>query len=156
MSYAHGSGTHLNYFIPNIPLATTTAGVLREMDIGAASADHGELICVKPCTIKRTGFICVGEAASGTTTAPTVIFTKRPTPLSATGESVVSTLIVTSGTAIGSGVYEDVDVDMEVGDSIEISHTIGVGTPTGIGFYYMECDDRPEDLRNNTEMTATA
>lgn len=150
------SGNHMSYFIPNIPLATTTAGVVREMDIGAASADHGELICVKPCTIKKTMFICVGELAGGTTTAPTVIFTKRPTPLSATGETVVSTLIVPDATAVGSGVYEDVDVDMEVGDSIEISHTVGVGTPTGIGFYAMDCSDRYEDLRNNSEMTATA
>ena len=85
MSYAQ-SGSLLNYFIPNIPLATTTAGVLREVDIGASSGDHGELICVKACTINLLGFIMVGELAGGTSVAPTVIFKKRPTPLSATGE----------------------------------------------------------------------
>jgi hypothetical protein len=155
MSYENSGGL-LNYFIPNIPLATTTAGVVREMDIGAASADHGEYICVKPCKIKRAGFIMVGELAGGTTTAPTVVFTKRPTPLSATGEAVAATVTIPDATAVGSAIYKDIDVSFNVGDSVEISHTVGVGTPTGIGFPFAECVDDSEVSANNTELTVSA
>ena len=84
MSYSDRIG---DYLIPDIALATTTAGVLREMDIGAASADHGEMICIKRCQIKRLMFTLVGELAGGTSAAPTVVFTKRPTPRSATDEA---------------------------------------------------------------------
>jgi hypothetical protein len=156
MSYAQ-SGNLLNYFMPNIPLATTTAGVLREVDIGAASGNHGELICVKACTINKLGFIMVGELAGGTSVAPTVIFTKRPTPLSATGEAVVSTLTIPDATAIGASIVDsDLNVEMAVGDSLEVSWTIGTGTPTGIGHFFGEASDSPEVLGNNTEETETA
>lgn len=157
MSYDQ-KGNLSNFFIPNIPLATTTAGVMREVDIGAASGDHGEYICVRPCRLKKTGFIVVGEAAGGTTTAPTVVFTKRPTPLSATGESVASTLTIPDTTAIGSAIVDsDLDVAFAVGDSLEISWTVGVGSPTGQGFAFAECDYDPEnDVQNNTEVSETA
>ena len=130
MSYPQSGGL-LNFFSPIIPLATTDSGVLQEIDIGAASADHGELLCHTPCTLKRLQFTLTSEAASGTTTAPTVVFTKRPTPLSATGETSVGTVTVPSGGAIGATYYKEVDVDFAVGDSLEISHTVGVGTPPG-------------------------
>jgi len=155
MSYDRNGGL-LKYFVPNIPLATTTAGVTREMDIGASSADHGEYICVKPCVMKRTGFIVVGEIPVGTTTAPTVIFKKRPTPLSATDESAVSTLEITTSLAIGKAIVEDVNVAFAVGDSVEISHTIGVdGTVAGKGFAFAECSDDPEEIGNNSDVAAT-
>lgn len=156
MSYAQ-SGNIMNYFIPNIPLATTTAGVMREVDIGAASGDHGEIICVKACTVNLLGFIMVGELAGGTSVAPTVVFTKRPTPLSATGESVVSTLTIPDATAIGSAVVDsDLSVDFEVGDSVQISWTVGTGTPTGIGHWFGEASDKPEVIGNNSEVSETA
>jgi len=146
----------LNYFIPNAPLAGSgVVAVMNEMDIGATGSELGEYICVKACTITRTMFIAVGEAVSGTSVAPQVLFKKRPTPLSATDESTISTLNVASGTAIGSGTYEDISADMEVGDSIEISWVVGTGTPTGIGFPSFSCEDKPEDMANNSEMTAT-
>jgi hypothetical protein len=147
-----------NFFIPNLPLATTTtAPVLLEMDIGATSADHGEMICIRACTLRLAGFICVGELAGGTVTAPTVVFTKRPTPLSASGEVVASTLTIPDATAVGAAIVDsDVAVDFAVGDSLEISHTVGVGTPTGIGFWFAECEDNPEVIENNTEVTETA
>jgi len=155
MAYTE-AGTHLNYFIPNIPLATTTAGVIREMDIGAASADHGEMLCVRACTVKRIQWTAVGELAGGTTTAPTVVFTRRITPLSATGEVAMGTLTVPDATAVGATIYKDIDVDFAVGDSVEIAHTVGVGTPTGIGFWSMVCCDKPDVDGNNTELTASA
>lgn len=157
MSYVQ-SGNIFNYFIPNLPLAsTTTAPVLLEMDIGATAADHGEMICVKACTLQLAGFICVGELAGGTTTAPTVVFTRRPTPLSATGEVVASTLTIPDATAVGAAIVDsDLAVEFAVGDSLEISHTVGVGTPTGIGFWFAECSDSPEVIGNNTEVSETA
>lgn len=156
MSYAQKGGL-LNFFMPNIPLSDATAGVMEEMDIGAASANHGEYICIRPCILRRTGFIMVGELAGGTSVAPTVIFTKRPTPLSATNEAVASTLTIPDTTAVGKAIEDtDLGVSFAVGDSIEISHTIGTGTPTGMGFPYLECDYCPEVIGNNTDLTETA
>lgn len=149
------SGSHLNYFTPIITLAQNAAEVLKEVDIGASSADHGELLCVKPCTVIQCGFALTSEAASGTSVAPTVIFTKRPTPLSASGEAVVATVTVVSGAAVGSVHYENVTpVNFNVGDSMEISHTVGTGTPTGQGVYYFICEDRSEVPANNSDMVA--
>lgn len=155
MSYEINGGSG-KYLVPNIPLATTTAGVLREMDIGAASADHGEYLCVKPCIVKRIGFIMTGEVAGGTSTAPTVVFTKRPTPLSATSESAIGTLTIPDATAVGKVVYKDVNIALAVGDSIELAHTVGVGTPTGMGHPFVECSDDPEAAGNNSDMIASA
>ena len=156
MSYEDRKGA-LAYFIPNIPLSDATAGVLEEMDIGASSADHGEMICIKACTLRLAGWIAVGELAGGTTTAPTVIFTRRPTPLSATGEVIATTLTVPDATAVGASIVNSaLAVDFEVGDSMEISHTVGVGTPTGIGFWYAEFEEKPEVIGNNSEVTETA
>lgn len=149
---------HLAFFVPNIPVALNAAEVLKEMDIGASSADHGELVCIRSCRVTQIQFTLTGEAASGTTTAPTVIFTKRPTPLSATSESVVGTLTIPSGTAIGKTVYKKLSspVDFAVGDSMELSHTVGVGTPTGTGVYSFICDEDPEVPANNSDMLASA
>lgn len=154
MSYAQ-KGSHLNFFVPNIPLANNAAEVLKEIDIGASSADHGELVCVRACYVVQCGFTLTGEAASGTSVAPSVIFTKRPTPLSATDEAVVSTLTIASGSAIGASTYENcTPVKFNVGDSMEISHVIGTGTPTGMGVYWFICDESPENEANNSEMAA--
>ena len=155
MSYERSAGLDA-YFKPVIALATTTAGVLREMDIGAASADHGEYICIKPCIVKRVMFSLVGELAGGTSVAPTVIFKKRPTPLSATNESAVGTITIPDATAIGKVVYKEVNVQFEVGDSMEISHTVGTGTPTGMGYASAECMECPEVPANMSDMIESA
>ena len=145
------------YLIPNLPLATTTtAPVLLEMDIGASDADHGEMLCVRPCRVSRLKFTCVGELGGGTTTAPTVIFKKRPTPLSATGETAIGTLTIPDATAVGTTIFKDVEVALAVGDSIEISHTVGVDTPTGKGFWSVELDDAYESHQNNSELIESA
>ena len=157
MSYAQ-SGNLMNYFIPNLPLATTTtAPVLLEVDIGAASADHGEMICVKACTVNLLGFIMVGELAGGTSVAPTVLFKHRPTPLSATGEATITTLTIPDTTAVGKAIVDsDLAYEFAVGDSMEISHVIGTGTPTGKGFWFGEASDSPEIIGNNTDVSETA
>ena len=156
MSYANSVGS---YLIPNNPLASTSLAdsPLSEVDIGASSGDHGEMICIRSCKVKRLLFVVSGEAVSGTTTAPTVIFTKRPTPLSATDESAIGTLTIPTGTAIGKVVYKDLDaIALAVGDSVEISWTVGVGTPTGMGFWGLEVDEDPEEPANNSDMIESA
>ena len=154
MGYAQ-KGSHLDFFTPLITLAQNAAEVLKEVDIGAASADHGELVCVRPCYVTQCGFVLTSEAAGGSSVAPTVIFTKRPTPLSATGEAIVATVTVAHGAAIGKVTYENnTPVKFNVGDSMEISWTVGTGSPTGQGVYYFICDESPEVAGNNTDMAA--
>ncbi len=150
-------GGHLAFFAPIITLAQNAAEVLKEVDIGASSADHGELLCVKQCKVSQLAFTLTSEAASGTSVAPRVVFTKRPTPLSATSEGVLGTVIVPSGTAIGKTVYLDIDpVVLEIGQSVEISHVIGTGTPTGIGCYSFIANEDPETPDNNADMIESA
>lgn len=150
-------GNHLTYFTPIITLAQNAAEVLKEMDIGAASADHGELVCVRPCRVSELMFTLTSELAGGTSVAPRVVFTRRPTPLSATSEAVVGTVIVPDATAVGKTVYKLVDpVVFAVGESMEISHVIGTGTPTGQGVYSFVCNDDPETNDNNSDMIESA
>lgn len=150
-------GSHLSFFVPIITLAQNAAEVLKEVDIGAASADHGELVCMKACTVRRLGFTLTSELAGGTSVAPRVVFTKRPTPLSSSGEAVVGTVIVPDATAVGKSVYLDVTpVQFAVGDSMEISHVIGTGTPTGQGVYWFECEESEEVPANNSDMVESA
>jgi len=156
MSYAQ-SGNLLNYFVPNIAVANDDANVLNQMDIGAASADHGELVCTKACTINLLGFVVVGEIPVGTGTAPTVIFKHRPTPLSATDEALISTLQITTSLGIGKAIVDsDLNYNFEVGDSLEISHTIGItGTVAGMGCWFGEASDKPEIVGNNSDVAET-
>lgn len=128
------------------------------IDIGAASANAGELSCVVPCSVHQLQFHVTDEVVAGTTTAPTVVFTKRPTPNSATGESVVATLTIPDGTAVGAVIYSELDtpINFEVGDTMEISHTVGVGSPTGQGIPAFVCSHDPEVPANMTDMTASA
>jgi hypothetical protein len=154
MAYANPVGS---YFKSLALLAAATVVVDGEVDIGASSSDHGELLCFRPCKVKRLFFMLTSEAAGGSSVAPTVIFTKRPTPLSATSESVIGTLTIPHGTAVGKVVYKDITpVAFLPGDSLEISWTIGTGSPTGIGMYHFEIEDDPETVENCSDMIESA
>lgn len=156
MAYPQGA-SFLMFFQPVITLAQNAAEVLKEQDIGAASADHGEYVCVKPCAFYRGQFTLTSELAGGTSVAPQVLFKKRPTPFSATGESTVCTLIVPDATAVGKTVYKDVTpVQFNVGDTLEISHVIGTGTPTGQGVPSALCYDSNQQPDSNSDMIASA
>lgn len=155
MAYPESGGLY-DFFVPNIPLGTADSGVMIEVDIGAASGTAGEFICIKPCTVKRLGFMLSGEAASGTVTAPTVVFKKRPTPLSSSGQSTMGTLTIPSGTAIGKVVYKEIEVNLAVGDSMQITWTVGSGTPTGMGFPFVECFFNDDAPANNSDMIVSA
>ncbi len=150
-------GGYGSFFKPLALLAAVTVVVDGEVDIGASSGDHGELLCFRSCYLKRCAFMLTSEAASGTSVAPTVIFTKRPTPLSASSEAVACTLTIPSGTAVGKVVYKDITpVAFVPGDSLEISWTVGTGTPTGIGMWWIEVSEDPETAANQTDMIASA
>jgi hypothetical protein len=147
------SGSHLQYFVPNIAFSVSTSVPMRAIDIGAASGTHGEFVCVKACDVTSLRFSVATEAVSGTTTAPTVVFAKRVTPGTDTGGSAVGTLTIPSGTAIGRVVLKDITpVNFQVGDVMLISWTIGVGTPTGEGIPSWICQDDPEISGNNSDI----
>lgn len=150
-------GNLLQFFQPSLALASAAAEVLRAIDIGASSGNHGEYLCVKPCMLHRGQFTLTEEAASGTSVAPTVVLTKRPTPLSASGASAVMTITVPTGTAIGKTVYKDVDpVQFMPGDSLHIAWTVGTGTPTGIGIFSALCENSPKTPMENSDMIESA
>src|SRR5262245_2807098 len=137
------SGNASDFFILGAKL-DGSADVNKAIDIGAASGTHGEIYCKRPCYVKRIGFILTEELAGGTTTAPTVVFRKRPTPLSSSGDSAVGTLTVPDATAVGKVVYKNITpVVFAEGDAINITWTVGVGTPTGIGRWFLDADDDP-------------
>lgn len=156
MSYIK-QGNHLHYFVPNILLAENAAEELKAIDIGAASGTYGEFLCVKPCRIRQFQFTLTEELAGGTSVAPTVVFKKRPTPLSSSGQTTLCTLTIPDATAIGKTVYKAITpANMSVGDSIQITWTVGTGTPTGIGLQSFICEDDPETEANNSDMIASA
>lgn len=150
-------GSHLAYFVPNIKLAENAAEVLKCIDIGASSSTAGEYLCVKACRIKSFQFTLTEELAGGTSVAPTVVFKKHPTPLSSSGSSTLATLTIPDATAVGKTVYKIITpASMAVGDSIEVSWTIGTGTPTGQGLASFICEEEPETEANNSDMLASA
>ena len=156
MSYPQ-FGNLLEFFRPAMAVAANDTKPLCAIDIGASSADHGEFVCIKPCTISQLLFTVSLEAASGTSVAPTVVFTKRPTPGSATGEAEIGVLTIPSGTAIGKTVYKQITpVNFAVGQSLQLAHTIGTGTPTGQGDADVVASYSPEVPGNNSNMIASA
>ena len=156
MSYVENGG-FADFFAPMMAVAANDTKPACAIDIGASSGTHGEWVCIKPCSVQRLLFAVSLEAASGTTTAPTVVFKKRPTPGSSTSESTLGTLTIPSGTAIGVTVYKDITpVSFAVGQSIQVSWTIGVGTPTGQGNADIEASYSPEYYGNNSNMLASS
>lgn len=154
MAYADSVDRFLK---PVVPFAATDAGVMKEIDIGGSSGTHGEVLCVRSCYVNQVAFLVTGEAVTGSTTAPTVVFKKRPTPNSATSESTIATLTVPSGTAIGKVIYKRFDpVALAVGDTVQISWTVGVGGPTGMGVWDIRVEEDPETPANNSDLIASA
>lgn len=150
-------GNLLQFFRPVMAEAHNDTRPLCAVDIGAASGDHGDFICTRRCTVKTLLFALSLEAASGTVTAPTVVFTKRVTPGTASGGSAVGTLTVPSGTALGKTVYKNITpINFVVGDCIHIAWTVGSGTPTGIGDADVYCELDPEIPGNESDMIASA
>lgn len=157
MAYDMRFGGVGSFFKPLALLAAATVVIDGEIDIGASSSTHGELLCFRQCILRRCMFMLTSELAGGSSVAPTVVFKKHPTPLSASGASTVCTLTVPDQTAVGKVVYKDITpVSFVPGDAIEISWTVGTGTPTGIGMWFIEVEDDPETAANQSDMIASA
>lgn len=156
MSYEM-SGNSLEWFSPS------GTGPLGLITLSSASASSGEFICQRQCDIMRLLFT-VTTAVVGTTTAPTVVFSKRPTAGSATGAAVIGTLTIPTGTAAGTVIYKDIAVggaqpnvaNIQVGQSVEVAWTIAVGSPAGAGLAGFVCSEDPEIPMNNAKMIASA
>lgn len=157
MSYPHAGGLY-SFFMPDVATGTANLGgsVIANVDIGATSGTAGTFTCIKSCNVKRLMFSVTNEDVAGTTTAPTVVFRKQPTPNSTASMVAVGTLTVPTGTAIGKVVYKEVDVAFAVGDNLQISWTVGVGAPTGQGVASLEAYLDPEAPGNNSDMIASA
>lgn len=152
MSYVK-QGNLLDFFIPVMAVAANATKPLATIDIGASSADHGEYVCTRPCYVNRLQSLVTIEAVSGTVSAPQVIYTKRTAYGVSSGETVIGTLTLPSGTAIGKTVYKDITpVVFEVGQIIEISHVVGSGTPTGMVNADVIAEFDPEVAENNANM----
>lgn len=156
MSYP-SQGNLSEFFIPVIAVAGTSSIPLAAIDIGASSGDHGDFVCMRPCTVKQLLFAVTLENVSGTVTPPTVVFTKRVTPGTSSGGSAMGTLTIPSGTAIGKVVYKKITpVDFAIGDCVHIAWTIGSGTPTGQGNADVFAEYSPEIAGNNSDMIESA
>ena len=129
---------------------------LTAITLSSASASNGEFIVHKQCDVHVLQFV-VTTAVVGTTTAPTVVFSKRPTAGSSSGATVIGTLTIPTGTAAGTVIYKRVSpVNMVVGNSLEIAWTIAVGSPAGVGQASVICLEDPEVEAANSKMVASA
>lgn len=157
MGYPQSGGLNA-YFIADIPVGTQTLGVsqLTTIDLSAAAGTQGEWICMKPCTIKQLQFVVSDVAVVGTTTAPSVVFKKRPTPNSTASQSVVGTLTIPTGTAIGKVLYKEVETDFSIGDSLQITWVQAVGSAAGKGLPSVLAFDDPEAPANMSDMIVSA
>lgn len=154
--YTRG-GNMLQFFRPVLAVAANVTNPLCAVDIGANSGTHGEFICVRRCKVKTLLFIVSLEAVSGTTTAPTVVFTKRVTPGSDTSAVAMGTLTIPSGTALKKTVYKQITpMAFGPGDVIKVAWTIGVGTPTGQGEVEIYAEEDPDVPENESNMIASA
>lgn len=151
-------GNRLNFFEPIMVVAGTSTKPLCAVDIGAANATHGEFVCVIPCTVRKAKFLVTSEAVVGTTTAPYVVLTKYTTPGAGGTATTVGTITVPDGTAIGAGIYkEDLSTSFAIGDVMQIKHVIGTGgSVAGQGTVDWLCEEDPETLANNSDLTETA
>lgn len=152
MAYPRGSNL-MEYFMPRGSAALDIEAV------DAAAAVHGGHVCVKRCEVKRLMFM-METAVAADTTAPVVEFNRRPTIASATGEVQLGQITIPDGTAIGTMMYKDIDpVVFEVGDELSfelVTQAADAGTAAGDGYYGVLCIDDPEDVANESNMTASA
>lgn len=157
MSYPFAGNRHA-FFEPIIDVAGTSSKPLACVDIGASNATHGEFVCVVPCVIRAAKFSVTAEAVVGTTTAPYVVLSKYGTPGAGGSATVIGTITVPTGSAVGAVVYKDnLSTAMAPGDVVQIKHVIGTGgSVAGQGNVDWYCEHSPEVAANNTDMAASS
>lgn len=156
MAYPQSGGLY-DYFLPYIPAGSADSGVMAEINFASAAGTAGEYICIKPCTLKFAAFTVVGAAVVGSTTAPTVVLVKRPTPLSSSAQSSVGTITVPNGAAAGKSYYKVIETDFAVGQSMQVAWTQAVGgTVAGKGHFWIEAFHDDESPGNNSNMAVSS
>lgn len=130
--------------------AVDTAEVLT-----AAAAVYGGYLVTKQCKITRIAFYVTVTVAANTQT-PVVEFNRRPTYNSASGEVLMGTLTIPTGTAAGKVVYKDINpINLYPGDEFSFEHITQAtdsGSAAGAGFYGFDLEEDPEYAGNQTNM----
>jgi len=157
MAYPNSGNRH-QYFEPICDVAGTTAKPMCSVDIGASNGTHGEFVCVVPCRIIAAKFSVTLENVVGTTTAPYVVLTKYTTPGAGGTATVIGTITVPTGTAIGSVIYKkNLTTALAVGDVVQIKWVVGTGgSVAGQGNIDWYCEYSPESEGNNTDLAASS
>lgn len=157
MSYDQ-KGNKLDFFYPIMDVAGTSTKPLCAVDIGAANATHGEFVCIRPCVIREARFVVSAEAVVGTTTAPYVVLTKYTAPAAGGSSTVIGSITVPTGTAVGKVVRKSsLSTSFAVGDVIQIKHVIGTGgSVAGQGDVDWSCEPSHEVPGNNTDISSSS
>lgn len=157
MAYPY-RGNRLEFFEPIMAVAANDTKPLCAVDIGAANATHGEFVCIRPCVVREASFAVTLEAVVGTTTAPYVVLSKFTTPGAGGTSTAMATVTVPTGTAIGKVVRKSsLSTAYAVGDVMQIKHVIGTGgSVAGQGNVDWICEESPEAVGNNTDISASS
>lgn len=134
-----------------IPKSTA---VFTAEDLTALAAVYGGFLVMKQCKIKAIKFYVT--TAISATTAPAVEFNRRPTYNSSSGEILLGTLTIPSGTAAGKVIVKEIDpVTLVPGDELSLEHTVAASS-AGAGFYGFEIMDDPEVVENQSNVIESA
>lgn len=157
MSYPN-RGNRLDFFEPIMAVSGTDTKPLCAVDIGAANATHGEFVCVRPCTMREAMFLVTAEAVVGTTTAPYVVLTKYTAPAAGGSSTVIGSITVPTGTAVGAVVRKSsLSTSFAVGDVVQIKHVIGTGgSVAGQGNVDWIVEPNYEVVGNNSDISASS
>ena len=157
MAYPFASN-RLAFFEPIMDVAANNTKPLCAVNVGAANATHGEFVCVVPCVVRQAKFSVTVEAVVGTTTAPYVVLTKYTAPAAGGTSTVIGTITIPTGSAVGKVIYkDDLNVALAVGDVIQVKHVIGTGgSVAGKGNVDWYCEIDPEIPGNNSDMSASS
>lgn len=125
--------------------------------LSASPAVYGGYLIAKRIHVMRLCFYVTATVVSDV--AVQVEFNRRPTYNSATGEELIGTLIIPSGTAAGQVVYKDIPLTvLEVGDELSFEHTVQAsgGSAAGAGFYAFVAELAPETPMSEDNMIESA
>lgn len=149
------SGNLFNYFMPLAPVGGTDCRPLGVIDLSASAGTLGEFVCVQPCVVRHAKAI-VTTAVVGTTTAPTVVLTKYLNPAAGSTSTVLGTITVPTGAAVGKGYYKDsLSTTFAAGNVMQIKWTQAVGSAAGKVAVDWYCELDPETFANNSNMVAS-
>lgn len=129
--------------------------------LSAAAAVYGGYLVCSQVKVKRFMFY-VTVAVVAATTAPVVKVSRRPTYNSATGEVLIASMTIPTGTAAGKVLYKNCSSALNVlypGEELSYEQTVQAadpGTAAGSGFYAVELELDPEAPGNQSNMIASA